>query len=51
MATREWVAWFNQQRVLAPLRCVPPATCEAPYYDTLDLTRFDGHMVYAARAI
>jgi len=34
MATLEWVAWFNQQRVLAPLRCVPPATCEAPYYDT-----------------
>jgi putative transposase len=34
MATLEWVAWFNQLRLLAPLGYVPSAKLEAPYYDT-----------------
>lgn len=34
MATLEWVAWFNQKRVLEPLGFVPPAECEARYYNT-----------------
>lgn len=34
MATLEWVAWFNQERLLAPLGYVPPAEFEAQYYDT-----------------
>jgi len=34
MATLEWVAWFNQERLLALLGCVPPAEFEAQYYDT-----------------
>ena len=31
-ATLEWVAWFNQQRLLAPLGYVPPAEFEEQYY-------------------
>ncbi len=31
-ATLEWVAWFNQQRLLAPLGYVPPAEYEAQFY-------------------
>ncbi len=34
MAALEWVAWFNQERLLAPLGYVPPAEFEAQYYDT-----------------
>ena len=34
MATREWVAWFNQERLLAPLGYVPPAESGAQYYET-----------------
>ena len=34
MATLEWVAWFNQERLLEPLGYVPPAEFEAQYYDT-----------------
>jgi putative transposase len=34
MATLEWVAWFNQERLLAPLGHAPSAECEAPSYDT-----------------
>jgi hypothetical protein len=36
MATLEWVAWFSQERLLAPLGYVPPAEFEAQYYDTHD---------------
>jgi putative transposase len=31
-ATLEWVAWFNQQRLLEPLGYVPPAEYEDEYY-------------------
>ena len=34
MATLEWVAWFNQERLLEPLGYVPPPEFEAPYYET-----------------
>ena len=35
-ATLEWVAWFNQERLLEPLGYVPPAEFEAQYYRTND---------------
>lgn len=31
-ATLEWVAWFNQQRLLAPLGYVPPVEYEEQFY-------------------
>jgi transposase InsO family protein len=31
-ATLEWVAWFNQQRLLAPLGYVPPAEFEEQFF-------------------
>lgn len=34
-ATLEWVSWFNQQRLMAPLGYVPPAEAEANYYRQL----------------
>ena len=30
----EWIAWFNQQRLLEPLGYVPPAEFEEQYYRT-----------------
>lgn len=33
-ATLEWVAWFNQQRLLEPLGYVPPAEFEEQFYRT-----------------
>jgi putative transposase len=35
IATLEWVAWFNHQRLLEPIRYVPPAEAEADYYAAL----------------
>jgi transposase InsO family protein len=35
LATLEWVSWFNNQRLLAPLGYVPPAEAEANYYRRL----------------
>ena len=32
-ATLEWVAWYNDARLLAPLGYVPPAEFEQAYYD------------------
>jgi transposase InsO family protein len=32
MATLEWVAWFNNRRLLEPIGYVPPAQYEAAYY-------------------
>jgi putative transposase len=32
MATLEWVAWFNHQRLLEPIGYIPPAEAEAHYY-------------------
>jgi putative transposase len=34
MATLEWVAWFNNRRLLEPIGYVPPAEYEAAYYGT-----------------
>ena len=32
-ATLEWVAWYNGNRLLEPLGCVPPAEFEQAYND------------------
>ena len=32
LATLEWVAWFNNQRLLAPIGYIPPSEAEANYY-------------------
>ena len=32
LATLEWVAWFNTQRLLEPIGHIPPAEAEANYY-------------------
>jgi putative transposase len=34
MATLEWVAWFNNRRLLEPIGYVPPAEYEAAYCAT-----------------
>jgi transposase InsO family protein len=34
-ATLEWVAWFNNQRLLEPIGYIPPAEAEANYYRRL----------------
>ena len=31
-ATLEWVEWFNNRRLLAPIGNVPPTECEQQYY-------------------
>jgi len=36
LATLEWVAWFNHQRLLKPIGYIPPAEAEANYYRQLD---------------
>jgi transposase InsO family protein len=38
-ATLEWVDWFNNRRLLAPLGNIPPAKAEAAYYAQLAMTR------------
>ena len=37
-ATLEWVDWFNNRRLLAPIGYIPPAEAEERYYASLDLT-------------
>ncbi|MEL7685648.1 IS3 family transposase [Citromicrobium sp. WPS32] len=37
-ATLEWVDWFNNRRLLAPIGNIPPAEAEARYYAMLDDT-------------
>ncbi len=32
LATLEWVAWFNHNRLLEPIGYIPPAEAEANYY-------------------
>ena len=34
-ATLEWVAWFNNERLLEPIGYIPPAEAEANYYRQL----------------
>ena len=36
LATLEWVSWFNNHRLMAPLGYVPPAEFEANYYRNLE---------------
>ena len=36
LATLEWVAWFNQHRLMEPLGYIPPAEAEANYYQQLN---------------
>jgi putative transposase len=38
-ATLEWVDWFNNRRLLAPIGNRPPAEAEAAYYAQLAMTR------------
>ena len=35
-ATREWVDWFNNRRLLEPIGNIPPAEAEANFYATLE---------------
>jgi transposase InsO family protein len=35
LATLQWVAWFNNQRLLGPIGYIPPAEAEANYYRQL----------------
>jgi transposase InsO family protein len=35
LATLNWVAWFNHQRLLQPIGYIPPAEAEANYYRQL----------------
>ena len=35
LATLDWVAWFNHQRLLEPIGYMPPAEAEANYYRQL----------------
>jgi putative transposase len=32
LATLQWVAWFNDHRLLGPIGYIPPAEAEANYY-------------------
>ena len=36
-ATLEWVAWFNNRRILGPIGNIPPAEAEANFYNALDV--------------
>ena len=43
LATLEWVAWFNHNRLLEPIGYIPPAEAEANYYRQLaDKDQFRG---------
>jgi transposase InsO family protein len=35
-ATLEWVDWFNDRRLLAPIGHIPPAEAEERYYASLE---------------
>jgi transposase InsO family protein len=35
LATLEWVAWYNHERLMQPLGFIPPAEAEANYYRQL----------------
>jgi len=38
LATLEWVAWFNHQRLHSAIGYIPPAEAEANYYNQLPST-------------
>ena len=35
-ATLQWVDWFNNRRLLAPIGNIPPAEAEAAYYADME---------------
>lgn len=35
LTTLEWVAWFNNHRLLEPIGYIPPVEAEADYYRRL----------------
>ncbi|MCZ2895789.1 IS3 family transposase [Burkholderia thailandensis] len=35
LATLEWIAWYNDHRLMEPLGYIPPAEAEANYYRQL----------------
>ena len=35
-ATREWVDWFNNRRLLEPIGNIPPAEAEVNFYAALE---------------
>jgi putative transposase len=37
-ATLEWVEWFNNRLILAPIGNIPPAEAEERYYAQLEVT-------------
>jgi transposase InsO family protein len=39
LATLEWVDWFNNRRLLAPIGNIPPAEAEATFYANLEENR------------
>jgi putative transposase len=41
IATLEWVAWYNNHRLMGPLGYIPPAEAEANYYMQLRNTIAD----------
>ncbi|GLP79440.1 hypothetical protein TUM20984_08600 [Mycobacterium antarcticum] len=42
LITADYVAWYNQQRLMHRLGRIPPAEAEAEYYDQLDASRSAG---------
>ena len=39
LITADYVAWYNQQRLMHRLGRIPPAEAEAEYYDQLDASQ------------
>jgi putative transposase len=39
LITADYVAWYNQQRLMHRLGRIPPAEAEARYYDQLDASQ------------
>jgi putative transposase len=39
LVTADYVAWYNQQRLMHRLGRIPPAEAEAEYYDQLDASQ------------
>jgi putative transposase len=42
LITADYVAWYNQQRLMHRLGRIPPAEAEAEYYDQLDASQSAG---------
>jgi len=46
VATLEWVAWFNHQRLHSAIGYIPPAEAEANYYNRLNSTEQQAVLLY-----